>query len=333
MMNGPSKKMRKMDIIKKYIMVFLGILTSINTNCRKMENNQNTVYLTHTNFDKKQKNIQPSKGLATKQVKMNFDDPWNSLKNTTWKVDNVLAGTTYTFFESETGKKKCIRQQHGSGRYIIGNEIFKLDLVQDGKLIFFYENKVKNTHLDARVPLTVFFDKKNKLHCYDSDRNFGANESLKMYSNKIKIGNYKGEINPNFIKSKYFDVKNINKYPTLLDEEKSKKADKEEIIEAVASFKDFLPYNVTEYLEDGGALFFHSLKYFIESPQEFYGKIFYVDTEIEIPKNDILRKVKIQFKVKRKYLVKTYNNKDGTITTYEAFLGAIFENGDIKEVN
>jgi len=51
-MNGPSKKMRKMDIIKKYIMVFLGILTSINTNCRKMENNQNTVYLTHTNFDK-----------------------------------------------------------------------------------------------------------------------------------------------------------------------------------------------------------------------------------------------------------------------------------------
>ncbi len=124
-----------------------------------------------------------------------------------------------------------------------------------------------------------------------------------------------------------------DKYPTLADEEKSKKADKEEVIEVVVLFKDYIPFASHYQMEDGELLFSHILEYFVESPKEFYGKKLEVFTDEEISEKNILRKenTKIKFKIQRKYLVKTYQNKDGTANTYEAYLGAIYKYGDIKE--
>ncbi len=118
------------------------------------------------------------------------------------------------------------------------------------------------------------------------------------------------------------------------DMDNNKKVDKEEVLEVIVSFKDYTPFASQDQMEDGELVFSHALEYFAESPKEFYGKKLEVFTDEEISEKNILRKenTKIKFKIQRKYLVKTYQNKDGTANTYEAYLGAIFENGDIKEI-
>ncbi len=119
------------------------------------------------------------------------------------------------------------------------------------------------------------------------------------------------------------------------DMDNNKKVDKEEVLEVIVSFKDYTPFALQDQMEDGELLFSHALEYFVESPKEFYGKRLEIFTDTEISKKNVLRKedTKITFKIQRKYIVKTYQNKDGTANTYEAYLGEIYKNGEIKEAS
>lgn len=164
--------------------------------------------------------------------------------------------------------------------------------------------------------------------------NYNCNENINISgkTKQIKVGNKFGWINPEFIKSKYFKVEDIDKYPTLINEEENTKLDKEEVLEVIVSFKNYYPFFLTEHTVKGGVNFSHGLEYFVESPKEFYGKKLYIFSDAEILENDILRKSKIKFRIQRKYLVGSYMNDDGTTTTYKAYIGAILENGEIKEI-
>ena len=251
---------------------------------------------------------------------------WDEINNKTYIFDNNFSKFMVSFYEDELKNKKCLYQKFESinNKYVFDTSEFGT-IIYDKILLKKNSINCENENNGSES----FLLQKNKLWQFLNPTKTISKEPL----NKIIVGNKKGKINPETFKSKYFKIENINKYPTLADEEKNKKADKEEVLEVVVSFKKYTPFTSQDQMEDGGLLFSHALEYFVESPKEFYGKKLEVFTDEEISEKNILRKenTKIKFKIQRKYLVKTYQNKDGTTNTYEAYLGEIYKYGDIKE--
>jgi hypothetical protein len=131
-----------------------------------------------------------------------MDEIWQELNNTTWTIYENGNEHSYIFFENKENKKICILQSYAKGLDGYEAELFYISYIEENK----------NT-IHLHVHKTIVLNPNAGLFSLNKD-DFSHN---KFYTktNKLILFNKYGQIDPKIIKSKDFDVKKLDEYPTL----------------------------------------------------------------------------------------------------------------------
>jgi hypothetical protein len=125
---------------------------------------------------------------------------WQELNNTTWTIYENGNEHSYIFFENKENKKICILQSYAKGLDGYEAELFYISYIEENK----------NT-IHLHVHKTIVLNPNAGLFSLNKD-DFSHN---KFYTktNKLILFNKYGQIDPKIIKSKDFDIKNLDNYP------------------------------------------------------------------------------------------------------------------------
>ena len=96
---------------------------------------------------------------------------WKQINETTWKKDNNWAGEGYTFFETNDGIKRCVKQVYGSGVNVVTPLYYYKVEIKSDTIQLLFNIAASFTHYDYHIVETLILND-GKLKSFDGKSTF-----------------------------------------------------------------------------------------------------------------------------------------------------------------
>lgn len=139
--------------------------------------------------------------MTIKKSDSSHDQLWLKIKNSTWNQNDGWAGQGFTFFEDQSGRKKCLFQTYGSGVYITSSALTSVSFGSEKQVVLGPSSTINGLQLGSF--LTIY-------ELQDDSTLVSKERILKRVAGKPQVFNSKGPIDLSSIQRDDFKIEELS---------------------------------------------------------------------------------------------------------------------------